>query len=335
MRDISRLRLEIFIRSDTYASCKLAETDLESHSTEMFGPDIVVRTSSTPNVLSGVFKKKFGIEYYWQYNSRSDHHSKVCCWSVLFDLYRNCPLMQAHAASGKIGASVNHEMTDFHKNKAKNLDLVVSRFVAPAGALGRSRGGAKTATDFVCLGARHAIPLTAAEKIELAKLPKLPISGVSNVLIAVEAKAAMTAHQRAVPRLHDELTSSHTTVHGDTNSAIAAALVMINAAVEYISPESNEGTDPSKGPMNVSRHKQPKDAQLVLDSLRELRSRSNTDEDGFDAIGALVVDCRNDGITPTTLVSAVPPAPGPAHIHDYGRFINRMAQLYSTRFANL
>jgi hypothetical protein len=50
----------------------------------------------------------------------------------------------------------------------------------------------------------------------------------------------MTAHQRALPRLYDELNSSHTTVHGASDHAIAAGFAMINIAPRYLSPDLNK-----------------------------------------------------------------------------------------------
>jgi hypothetical protein len=41
--------------------------------------DILVRTLSTP-VPIGPSKTP------WQYHSRSDRHSKIACWGILFDL---------------------------------------------------------------------------------------------------------------------------------------------------------------------------------------------------------------------------------------------------------
>ena len=65
--------------------------------------------------------------------------------------------------------------------------------------------------------------------------------------MALEAKACMTAHQRALPRLYDELNSSHLTVHGATDQAIAAGFAMVNIAGQYLSPDlnkKNRSTDP-------------------------------------------------------------------------------------------
>jgi hypothetical protein len=61
----------------------------------------------------------------------------------------------------------------------------------------------------------------------------------ATVPVAIEAKACMTEFRKARPLLYDELNSSHLTIHGDTNGAIAAALVIVNIATTFISPTRN------------------------------------------------------------------------------------------------
>jgi hypothetical protein len=96
----------------------------------------------------------------------------------------------------------------------------------------------------------------------------------------------MTAHQKALPRLYDELNSSHLTVHGATDAAIAAGFVMINAATSFISP--TKGAAPNL-------HLQPRATQITMAKVAELPRRSATGQTGFDAMAMVVVDCKNDG----------------------------------------
>jgi hypothetical protein len=295
----------------------------------MLGPQILVRTLSKPTTGTGASKFAYGNE--WQYHSRSDRHSKIACWTLMFDLLRHCELLREHAASGKVGLGINHEMHDFRNKKKKNLDLVICTR-APFESRGGSKGGARKADSFAALSPVYGIELTPDENDELRSLPNLTLSGVSSVLIATEAKAAMTAHQKARPRLHDELTSSHQTIHGDNSDAIAAGIVLVNASQTFVSPDENKwplGSVPTK----VSVHK-PNAATLVLEGLGKLQCRSRVDDVGFDAVGVVVVDCPNDG-SPIRLVTESPPAPEPSTDFDYARFIRRLAQLYGTRFARI
>jgi len=84
----------------------------------MDGPKILAKSMSTPQVTD-----QFG--NLWQYHSRSDQHSKVACWALLFDLLHHCPLLRHHIKVGKIGFGINHEMRDFKNNRSKDLDLVI------------------------------------------------------------------------------------------------------------------------------------------------------------------------------------------------------------------
>jgi hypothetical protein len=171
----------------------------------MHGPGILARTLTRPT--KGATKPfQFGNE--WQYHSRSDRHSKAACWGLTFDLLRHCPLLLQHVEQGKVALGINHELRDFRNNKKKNLDMVLCRATERPEA-GGSRSGARGAADFAGLIDAYELELAPGERAELLELPRLPIAGVANVLVATEAKAAMTAFLKARPRLKDELTSSH------------------------------------------------------------------------------------------------------------------------------
>ena len=110
----------------------------------MFGPDILVRTLS--KATTGTGNSRFAHGNVWQYHSRSDRHSKVACWALVFDLLRHCALLREHASSGRVGLGINHEMQDFRNRKRKNLDLVVC-VQAPKAASGGSRHNLVPAFD--------------------------------------------------------------------------------------------------------------------------------------------------------------------------------------------
>jgi len=141
----------------------------------------------------------------------------------------------------------------------------------------------------------------------------------------------MTAHQRALPRLYDELNSSHLTVHGATDQAIAAGFVMVNLAERYLSPDlnkKNRAADPE-----WSTHAQPRDARLVIDKVRQLPKRAKPGDAGYDALAIVVIDAANDG-GEIRLVSS-PPAPQPGDIYHYASMIERAGHIYATRFKDL
>lgn len=282
----------------------------------MNGPGIIARTLSGPRVTS---KKDGSI---WQYHSRSDDHSKVACWAVLFDVLQQSSLLRTHVAAGKVAFGINRQINDWSTGRRKNLDLVVARHAGQGGT---------GAFDLVELATRWKIDLTAAERGILADLPTSPGGTAgATVLVALEAKACMTEHRKARPRLYDELTSSHATVHGDNAGALAIGLVMLNAGATFVSP-GRQG----QGDAVVSHHTQPAAAAAVMDKLREINRRpgSGSQQAGFDAFGVVIVDMANDG-TPVTLVS-LPPAPGPSDDFHYDRMVTRAAHLYDTSFGNI
>jgi hypothetical protein len=278
------------------------------------GPDILVRTLSSPHVTD-----KHGNA--WSYHSRSDHHSKVACWGIVFDFLRASGLFRKHVGEGRVGFGINHEMRDFQHDRKKDLDLVICQ---PGSDVRTGR----TLTD---LAGHYGIDLTKAEQNDLANLPPLVEMPVGNVLLALEAKACMTAHQRALPRLYDELNSSHLTVHGAHDSAIAGGLVMINIAERFLSSDLNKANRATAP--HWSTHQQPKSVDITLAKVKQLPRRSATGVSGYDALGIVVVDCANDG-SPVRYQTK-PPAPQAQDNYHYATLINRLQVLYDTRFAQI
>lgn len=256
----------------------------------------------------------------WNYHSRSDHHSKVACWGIIFDLLRASQTLRRHVAEGRVAFGINHEMRDFRNDRKKDLDLVICQ---PAGESGPQNRSLRS------LAERYGIALSDSEIADLAGLPDLKEAAVGNVLIALEAKACMTEHRKALPRLYDELNSSHLTVHGAHDLAIAAGFVAINAASRFLSPSRNTPFDPGKLVWNS--HKQPRSVEVTVDKIKQLPRRSKPGVDGYDALAITVVDCANDG-SPVSLLTGEP-APQARDTYHYSSMIDRLQGLYDTRFA--
>jgi hypothetical protein len=285
----------------------------------VFGPKLLV-ASLVPR------ESDFKHGNQWQYHSRSDHHSKVACWGLLFDLLRHCALLRDHAAKGLVGYGLNHEMRDFRTGRRKNLDLVVCR---PRGEQPISGPPAPTFSD---QAVELRIVLEPEMRAALAALPRLDELPVGAVHVALEAKACMTAFAKARPRLYDELNSSHAAIHGNSPHTIAAGLAMVNVADTFISPGRND-FDLSTCPAVVSHHNQPHDADSVVEKLRELPRRSRDGEEGYDAFGIILVECHNDG-SPVLLHSDLP-APRIGDVDHYEMTIHRLAQLYEQKYRSI
>lgn len=249
----------------------------------------------------------------WQYHPRSDRHSKIACWCILFDVLQSCPLLQRHVADEKVCFGINHEMRDFEMNRAKNLDLVVCR----------PRDEARGKRSFRELVDAFGVRLTRPQRKILEGLPDIAEAPVGAVHLALEAKACMTEHQKARPRLHDELDSSHLAIHGAVDHAIAAAFVMVNLATTFVSP-TRAG--------QVNTHRQPHAVERVLEKVKQIRRRSKLGDKGFGALGVVVVNHANDG-TPVRLATK-PPAPARGDVFHYDMLINRVSNLYSSRFGH-
>lgn len=279
------------------------------------GDEIFVRTISTAAVTDSH-------GHNWNYHSRSDHHSKVACWGIIFDLLSASQTLRRHVEEGRVGFGINHEMRDFRNDRKKNLDLVICQ---PAG------GAVATGRTLESLAGKYALDLTKTEKAQLATLPALREAPVGTVLIALEAKACMTEHQKARPRLYDELNSSHLTVHGAHDLAIAAGLVAINAAPRYLSPSRNNPFDVDKLVWN--NHRQPKATEIAIEKVKQLPRRSRPGDSGYDALAITVINCENDG-SPVALLKEAP-APRPRDTYHYASMIDRLQGLYETRFAQI
>jgi hypothetical protein len=259
----------------------------------------------------------------WQYNSRSDRHSKVGSWGIALDLLATSTALRAHVAAGKVVLGVNHTMTDFATGRKKDLDLVIAR---PAGPVPTD------AATFASLTDRYHIVLVDDERAALEDIAPFPIAPVGATLIALEAKACMTAHVKSLPRLYDELNSSHLCVHGASRHALAIGYVQVNASTEFVSSVTNN-FPLDQTPARVTKHRQPQDTLRVLAKVAEIPRRSASSEVGFDGVGVSVLNFHNDG--GSVLVEHAPPAPQPGDTLHYDSMIVRMANEYDATFPGI
>lgn len=172
---------------------------------------------------------------------------------------------------------------------------------------------------------KHGIELTPRQQRLLESLPVIAEGPVGSVLVALEAKACMTEHIKALPRLYDELNSSHQIVHGHSSQALSIGFFMVNAAEEFYSPTNTGNPGPNK-------HRQPHALQRAVAQVADLPRRSHHSSQGFDGLGIVVVDMVNDGFSPCRLVTA-PPAPAEDDVLHYDSMVQRMAHEYDTRFS--
>lgn len=281
----------------------------------MYGTNILTRTISVP-------MKRGSRGLVWQYNSRSDHHSKVACWGVLFDLLNESAVLANQAAADEIVLGINFEIKNYTSQQKKNLDLVVAR---PESARRGKREAFKDLVD------RWSIKLDDPEQAALDALPDIEVGefGANAVRIALEAKACMTAHAKAGPRLYDELNSSHQIVHSASEGALAVGFAMVNAADTFLSSVSNPRRSYTDADW-VSDHQQPEDTEKTVETIQSLPRRSGPTGAGYDGLALVILDMANDG-TPVRLVNDLP-APAPGDVLHYESMIHRVANEYDARF---
>lgn len=292
----------------------------------MYGPEIIARSISALAIPD-----KFNNR--WQYHSQSDRHSKITCWAIMFDLLRSCPMLRQHVENGKVGFGINLELRDFQTRRKKDLDLVIA--IPRANETLKPKRGKLTKRPlltFADVAVEHEVRLNTIEAAELAALPELRRVPVGGVCVALETKAVMTAHIKALPRLHDELDSSHLTVHGHADHSVAAALVTINFGQSFISPNRNNFAI-AQQPAVINHHDQPNATLRTMEKVLEIRRRNRPSEQGFDAVGIVLIDFANDG-SPCRVVTASP-ASDHADPQHYDAMVARICSQYHAKFQGL
>lgn len=280
----------------------------------MIGEQLLVDSLSTRTVTDSFDNR-------WQYHSRSDAHSKAICWGMLFDIISESPVVREQIRTGRIGFGINHEMVDGTNNRKKRLDLVL--------CVPRSSSSPSDVASFSELAAKWGLNLSDGVQRTLQSFPVLRRAEVGRVVLAVEAKACMTAHSKARPRLYDELASAHQCINGASSDAVAIGHVVVNASERFFSSDKNKRPRAFEEPVE-SMHRQPDDAQRTIEKLAELPIRSDAARSGYDGLAVTVIDFANDG-TPARLVRRAP-APPDGDARHYESVVHRVAGIYNSRF---
>ena len=272
----------------------------------MRGPNILARSMSIATRRGNKDTQE------WQYHSQSDSHSSIACWTLLFDLLLECDAVRSSALRGQLGFAINHVMVGPIN---KTLDLVLT-VVPPTRASGTRRTFSELADS---LG-------VALDSIDRSALTDLPVlyedrsDDISEVAVAVEAKACMTAHTSSLPRLHAEVLATGYLAKRAAPHCISALYCLVNASPSFRTV---------KGTTNV--HKQPEVARRVVDMLRvAVPTRTDSRDYGYDVVGTTVIDCRNDG-SPVNVIEG-DPAPSIEDRTHYERMVRSLCSEFRSRF---
>lgn len=232
------------------------------------------------------------------YHPRSDEHSKVLCNYVLEDLVEACQPLMRQAQIGEVCYDLNHVVYRLDGTQ-KVLDLVIGQPARPLSGQGIRRGTVVT----------------------------------PGIRVALEAKACMTKHTSAKPRLRDELTGSMRSAVGANPHAVVCGLAVVNAAGSFISPTDPPDPIPSEvAGLRRRTHAQPKDAAAVIEMLERLPLRQDPPEVGFDSVGIIVVSHDNELPRPRVALVTGPPCPPAASPRSYDSFIIDVSNKYRRRF---
>lgn len=223
------------------------------------------------------------------YHPRSDKHSNCLSCCLVADLLAHCPAVRRHAAEGELVFDLNFTL---HTGTAEwNVDLVLGepapaeRCVIPDGEM------------------RRATP--------------------STVRVAVEHKAVMTEHHKAVKNRKRDFEAHHDRVHRYSTSAIAGGILIVNGASAFRSPLRSEVTE-HRAPVELVAH--------CVDQMRAVSERQGDAGNGMDVKSVIVVDMDNQELSSTRFVTAgaAPKIGDPLH---YDAFVQRLCRLYTERFA--
>jgi hypothetical protein len=217
------------------------------------------------------------------------------------------PSLRTAAEAGKIVYGINCVYTFPVSGKTKTLDFVIAEGTPDAG--GELIGG-------VILPARSLEPAKVGNRM----VKKLDLR---RLIFSCESKATMTEHGKSKPRIFDELNSSHEIVHKGDSEAIAAGITVVNIATTFVSPTRQKGKK-----LIVTKHRQPADAQQMIEHLRGLSIRAGGIGEGFDAYATIVVDCDNQKMAS---LWTDPPAPQPGERDHSRTFLDRLSRACEDR----
>ncbi len=224
------------------------------------------------------------------YHPRSDKHSNCLSQCIVGDLIEHCQTIREQAARDKIVYDLNFTLVT--GTATWNVDLV----------LGEPAPG------------------------QLTRQPGDQISRTrpSTVQIAIEIKAVMTEHRKAVKNRKRDFEAHHDHVHRYNERTIAGGLLIINGAATFKSPLR----------LGITQHRQPDSlVRHCVEEMRAVAQRNQIHGIGLDAKSVIVVDVNNQDIGSARYLSggASPLVGDPMH---YDAFIQKICALYRERFYN-
>lgn len=225
------------------------------------------------------------------YNSRSNRHSNALAEAIVVDLLIRCEPMARFAKSGRLVYDLNQDLR--FQTSTWNVDLVIGKPALPV--------------------AQH----------ESAVARTTPIT----VAIAIELKAVMTEHRKAVKNRKRDFEAHHEHVHNYDLHAIAGGVMVVNASEQFRS---------SLRPQVTIHGDRIRANQLVghcVNEMRNVTQSSGTSHYGMDAKAVIVVDFDNINTSEGRFWTR-PPAPQVGDPLHYDSFIQKLCSEFVARFAS-
>jgi hypothetical protein len=241
---------------------------------------------------------------------------------VAIDLLRESPELREAVAEGRVGFQVNPKMRD-RTNREKTLDLGFG-LVDDAAPKGKARSLEELLVEYLAV-------LTPNDREVIAGLPTIREARSKQDLVVLENKACMTAHSKAAPRLRNELEGAVDAINSSDPDTVAGGLVLVNAADLFYSPVFRDNGYVEPSDRRPTWHHQPSDAAVCVSRLKNIPLRTKDKKFGYDALGIVVIDARNDGEPWTIEDDPALGAPAPDDIWSYTRMIQQLAKVYRQR----
>jgi len=144
------------------------------------------------------------------------------------------------------------------------------------------------------------------------------------IQIAIEIKAVMTEHHKAIKNRKRDFEAHHQHAHQYNQNTIAGGVMILNASETFKSPLRPE----------LTLHKNPQ--QLIVHCMGEMKSITSTGGSigisGLDAMGVVVVSHDNIHLPNSHYITARP-APTMGDPLNYDAFIQKICDLYTARFS--
>ncbi|MBI4219373.1 MAG: hypothetical protein HY682_04450 [Chloroflexi bacterium] len=222
------------------------------------------------------------------YHPRSNKHSDALSKCIVQDFVMQCSAAAARARSGLLVYDLNFSI--FTGTAEWRIDLV--------------------------FGAPPAGPVAVPEGSPIARFTP------ATVQIAIEHKAVMTEHHKAVKNRKRDFEAHHTNIRLYNPDTISGAILIVNAAPVFQSPLRPSRTI-HRNPDDLVRH--------CMGEFRSIQKRHTVTGSGLDVRAAIAVDV--DNLDPKGYRyfpgRSAPRVGDPIH---YDSFMQELCSLYQTRF---